>query len=67
MLEQLIGSGSSSAVFLVQQSHPKRKVAVKVFLPHADLDAQMRRNFYKRFLLEAEAVSQLHHPQCQKA
>jgi serine/threonine protein kinase len=61
VLEQLIGCGGYSAVFLAQQSHPERKVAVKVFLPHAHIDAQMQHDFYQRFLLEAEAVSQLHH------
>lgn len=62
VLERLLGYGGSSAVFLAQQRYPECKVAVKVFLPRASIDAQMQRDFYNRFLLEAEATSQLHHP-----
>ena len=62
VLERLLGYGGSSAVFLGQQHTPNRKVAVKVFLPRSTMDTQMRRDFYRRFLREAEAASQLHHP-----
>jgi serine/threonine protein kinase len=62
VLERLLGYGGSSAVFLAQQHNPKRKVAVKVFLPRANMDAQMQKDFYNRFLREAEAASQLDHP-----
>lgn len=62
VLERLIGYGGSSAVFLGQQSTPGRKVAVKVFLPRSTMDAQSRREFYRRFLREAEAASYLNHP-----
>ncbi len=62
VLERLIGYGGSSAVFLGQQSTPDRKVAVKVFLPRSTMDAQSRRDFYRRFLREAEAASHLNHP-----
>ena len=62
VLERLLGYGGSSAVFLGQQHTPNRKVAVKVFLPRSTMDMQMRRDFYRRFLREAEAASQLHHP-----
>ena len=60
VLEKLLGYGGSSAVFLAQQH--ERKVAVKVFLPRADMDGKMRREFYRRFLHEAEAASKLDHP-----
>ena len=60
VLEKLLGYGGSSAVFLAQQH--ERKVAVKVFLPRADMDGKMRREFYRRFLREAEAASKLDHP-----
>lgn len=60
VLEKVLGYGGSSAVFLAQQ--PDRKVAVKVFLPRADMDGKMRREFYRRFLREAEAASKLDHP-----
>ncbi len=62
VLERLLGYGGSSAVFLAQQRNAGRKVAVKVFLPRASMDAQMRKNFYGRFLREAEAASKLDHP-----
>ncbi|MBA2392990.1 MAG: serine/threonine protein kinase [Ktedonobacteraceae bacterium] len=60
VLEKVLGYGGSSAVFLAQQHD--RKVAVKVFLPRADMDGKMRREFYRRFLREAEAASKLDHP-----
>ena len=61
-MEKLLGYGGSSAVFLAQQQNPERKVAVKVFLPRADMDNKMQRDFYRRFLCEAEAASKLDHP-----
>ncbi|GCE27874.1 hypothetical protein KDA_33580 [Dictyobacter alpinus] len=61
VLEKLLGYGGSSAVFLAQQQDPQRKVAVKVFLPRAGMDIRMQRDFYLRFLREAEAVSKLEH------
>lgn len=62
LLEKLLGHGGSSAVFLAQQQSPERKVAVKVFLPRRLMDARMQREFYLRFLREAEAASKLEHP-----
>lgn len=62
VLERLIGYGGSSAVFLGRQQPSNQKVAVKVFLPRSTMDLQMRRDFYRRFLREAEAASQLNHP-----
>lgn len=62
VLEKLLGYGGSSAVFLAQQQGSERKVAVKVFLPRSTMDAQTRKEFYQRFLREAEAASQLDHP-----
>jgi hypothetical protein len=62
LLEKLLGYGGSSAVFLAQQHDPERKVAVKVFLHRSTMDAQSRKDFYQRFLREAEAASQLDHP-----
>lgn len=61
-LEKLLGHGGSSAVFLAQENDPERKVAVKVFLPRTSMDSQMQRDFYHRFLREAEAASKLDHP-----
>ncbi len=62
VLERLLGYGGSSAVYLAQQYTPFRKVAIKVFLPRSTMNAQMLREFYQRFLREAEAASQLDHP-----
>ncbi len=62
LLEELLGYGGSGAVFLAQQRTPERKVAVKVFLQRSTMDAQMRKDFYNRFLREAEAASKLDHP-----
>jgi serine/threonine protein kinase len=62
VLEKLLGYGGSSAVFLGQQRYSEQKVAVKVFLPRANMDAKMQRDFYRRFLREAEAASKLDHP-----
>src|SRR6266550_5946474 len=62
ILEKLLGYGGSSAVFLAQNRLTNEKVAVKVFLPRSTMDRQAQKNFYKRFLLEAEAASKLDHP-----
>ncbi|GHO45322.1 serine/threonine protein kinase [Ktedonospora formicarum] len=62
VLEQVLGYGGSSAVFLAQQHDPERKVAVKVFLPRQNMDRQMLREYYDRFLHEAEVASSLDHP-----
>jgi serine/threonine protein kinase len=61
VLERLLGYGGSSAVFLAQQKNPERKVAIKVFLPRVAMDIHMQRDFYRRFLREAEAASKLEH------
>ncbi len=63
ILEQLLGYGGSSAVFLAQRQGSEQKVAVKIFLPRPTMNIQMQREFYRRFLHEAEAASKLHHPQ----
>jgi len=62
VIERLLGYGGTSAVFLAQQHTPEQKVAIKVFLPRSNLNAQMQKDYYSRFLLEAEAASQLDHP-----
>ncbi|HKF36765.1 MAG TPA: protein kinase [Ktedonobacteraceae bacterium] len=62
ILEKLLGYGGSSAVFLAQSRTPDEKVAVKVFLPRSTMDKKMQKNFYIRFLREAQAASELDHP-----
>jgi len=62
VIEQQLGYGGTSAVFLAQQHTPEQKVAIKVFLPRSNMTVQMQKDFYIRFLREAEAASQLDHP-----
>ena len=61
-LEKLLGYGGTSAVFLAENRSTNEKVAVKVFLPRSTMDKQAQKNFYQRFLREAEATSELDHP-----
>jgi len=62
ILEKLIGYGGTSAVFLAQPRNAEQKVAVKVFLPRSTMDSQAQKGFYRRFLREAQAASNLDHP-----
>jgi eukaryotic-like serine/threonine-protein kinase len=62
ILEKLLGYGGSSAVFLAQNQLTHEKVAVKIFLARSTMDKQAQKNFYRRFLREAEATSELDHP-----
>ena len=62
LLEYLLGYGGSSAVFLAQSLSSGEKVAVKIFLPRSTMDVEAQKNFYRRFLREAKAASQLDHP-----
>jgi serine/threonine protein kinase len=62
ILETLLGYGGSSAVFLAENRSNSEKVAVKVFLSRTTMDRQAQKNFYRRFLREAEAASELDHP-----
>ena len=61
-LEKLLGYGGSSAVFLAQNRLTNEQVAIKVFLPRSTMDRQAQKDFYRRFLREAEATSELEHP-----
>ena len=62
LLEHLLGYGGSSAVFLAQSLSSGEKVAVKIFLPRPTMDVEAQKTFYRRFLREAEAASQLDQP-----
>jgi serine/threonine protein kinase len=48
------------AVYLAQQSRPRRTVAVKVLLPHL-IEARPREEFLARFRREADAIAALDH------
>lgn len=60
-IRQLIGRGGMGAVYLAQQSRPRRTVAVKVLMPGTFLDQRPRAEFLVRFRREADAVAALDH------
>ncbi|GAC1692729.1 MAG: hypothetical protein PVS3B3_16050 [Ktedonobacteraceae bacterium] len=62
MLQRLIGQGGMGAVFLAQQSRPRRQVAVKVLLPMASLTPNQLAAFLERFRRETDAAASLEHP-----
>src|SRR5579864_3864562 len=61
-LQKLIGRGGMGAVFLAQQSRPRRQVAVKVLLPMMALEPYQRAAFLERFRRETDAIALLVHP-----
>jgi serine/threonine protein kinase len=60
-LEQIIGRGGSSVVYLAQQLRPQRQVAVKILLPDQLLDSQLHQQFLRRFEHEADIIARLEH------
>ncbi|HVB75552.1 MAG TPA: protein kinase [Ktedonobacteraceae bacterium] len=61
-LQQLIGQGGMGAVYLAQQSRPRRQVAVKVLLPATTMKPQHLAAFLERFRRETDAAASLEHP-----
>src|SRR5947208_6739555 len=61
-LQRVIGQGGMGAVFLAQQSRPRRQVAVKVLLPMTKLTPAQRAAFLERFRRETDAAASLEHP-----
>lgn len=61
-LQKLIGQGGMGAVFLAQQSRPRRQVAVKVLFPITPLTPYQLRAFSERFKRETDAAASLEHP-----
>lgn len=61
-LQQLVGQGSMTAVFLAQQSRPQRQVAVKVLLPEGPLTPDQLNAFLACFRQEINAAASLEHP-----
>ncbi len=49
------------AVYLAQQSRPRRSVAVKVLMPGQMLETKVRKEFLLRFRREADAIAALDH------
>lgn len=61
-LQRLVGQGGMGAVYLAQQSRPRRQVAVKVLLPITQLNAHQLAAFLERFRRETDAAASLEHP-----
>jgi len=61
-LQKLIGQGGMGAVYLAQQSRPRRQVAVKVLLPVTPLTPDQQVDFLERFRRETDVVASLEHP-----
>ncbi len=57
-VERLIGRGAMGAVYLTEDVHLRRKVALKVLAPELSNDDRFRR----RFLLESQLAASLEHP-----
>src|ERR671929_472375 len=57
-IERLLGRGAMGAVYLAEDVHLRRKVAVKVLAPELSRDERFRR----RFLLESQLAASLEHP-----
>lgn len=61
ILQRLIGRGGMGAVYLAQQTRPRRLVAVKVLMPSILMETRPRAEFLTRFRREADAVAALDH------
>src|SRR4029077_14168823 len=61
-LQRLIGQGGMGAVYLAQQSRPRRQVAVKVLLPATTLKPHHLAAILERFRRETDAAASLEHP-----
>ena len=60
-IQRLIGRGGMGAVYVAQQTRPRREVAVKVLLPALFADQPGRIGFLARFRREADAIATLDH------
>ena len=61
VLQQLVGQGGMGAVFLAQQEHPSRSVALKVLSPPTVQTPNQRIQFLERFRQEINAIASLEH------
>jgi serine/threonine protein kinase len=60
-LQSLLGQGGMGAVYLAQQSRPRRTVAVKVLIHSSIVNTVSHRDFLARFRREADAIAALDH------
>src|SRR5579859_7349868 len=60
-LQHLLGRGGMGAVYVAQQSRPRRTVAVKVLLPELFQNPTGFSEFLVRFRREADAIAALDH------
>ncbi len=60
-LQRLLGRGGMGAVYLAQQSRPRRTVAVKLLLPELSQETTKVNEFLVRFRREADAIAALDH------
>ncbi len=60
-LQSLLGRGGMGAVYLAQQSRPRRVVAMKVLMPGLLAETGVRAEFLARFRREADAIAALDH------
>src|SRR5258707_2240046 len=60
--QQLVGQGGMGAVYMAQQSRPRRQVAVKVLMPATALKPHQLTAFLERFRRETDAAASLEHP-----
>jgi serine/threonine protein kinase len=60
-LQSLLGRGGMGAVYLAQQSRPRRVVAMKVLMPGLLAETDVRTEFLARFRREADAIAALDH------
>src|ERR1700738_954203 len=61
-LQRLVGQGGMGAVYLAQQSRPRRQVALKVLLPMTPVSPNQLAAFLERFRRETDAAASLEHP-----
>ncbi|HYL41942.1 MAG TPA: serine/threonine-protein kinase [Ktedonobacteraceae bacterium] len=60
-LQSLLGRGGMGAVYLAQQSRPRRVVAMKVLMPGLLAETGVQAEFLVRFRREADAIAALDH------
>lgn len=61
-IHEEIGRGASGVVYLAEDPHLKRRVAVKAYDLPEGLSEEERNEFRERFLREAQAAGALNHP-----